>query len=80
MLHYAGVEAQTLSASQKKQLLDLIRLYVGTLEEGHARVRMDEVAAHIDDTHFAWIGRAEQDAVFYYRVRSSNESGHRSGA
>jgi hypothetical protein len=70
VLDYAGVRARTFTAAQKKQLLDLVRLYVSNMKEGHARVRMEEVAAHIDDTHFAWIGAADADAVFYYRIHS----------
>jgi hypothetical protein len=70
VLDYAGVGAKTFSAAQKKQLLALIALYVNNMDEGHARVRMDEVAAHIDATHFAWIGGSGPDAVFYYRIHS----------
>jgi hypothetical protein len=70
VLDYAGVSAKSLSAAQKKQLLALIALYVDNMDEGHARVRMDEVAAHIDATHFAWIGGSGPDAVFYYRIHS----------
>jgi hypothetical protein len=70
VLDYAGVSAKTFSAAQKKQLLALIALYVNNMDEGHARVRMDEVAAHIDATHFAWIGGSGPDAVFYYRIHS----------
>jgi Protein of unknown function (DUF3500) len=70
VLDYAGVPARSLSEAQKKQLLDLIRLFVDNMKEGHARVRIEEVAAHLDETYFAWIGAADQDAVFYYRVHS----------
>jgi hypothetical protein len=31
---------------------------------------MDEVRAHIDATYFAWIGTADPDGVFYYRIHS----------
>jgi hypothetical protein len=70
VLDYAGVSAKSFSDAQKKQLLALIALYVDNMDEGHARVRMDEVAAHIDATHFAWIGGSGPDAVFYYRIHS----------
>jgi len=33
-------------------------------------VTMDEIGQHIDDTYFAWVGGAEDDAIFYYRVHS----------
>jgi len=70
VLDYAGVRGADLSMAQKDQLLDLIAAYVGNMTEGHARVRMEEVARHIDDTYFAWIGETGADAVFYYRIQS----------
>ena len=70
VLDYAGIRASELSAKQKEQLLDLIREYVRNMRDGHARVKMDEVRRHIDDTRFAWIGGTEQNDVFYYRIQS----------
>lgn len=70
VLDYAGVRAATFSAEQKQRLLSLIELFVGNMREGHARVRMDEVEAHLGDTWFAWIGGTSPDAVFYYRIHS----------
>lgn len=70
VLDYAGVKVSTFSAAQKKQLLDLIGLYVGNLREGHARVHMSEVERHLDSTYFAWIGGTDDDSVYYYRVHS----------
>jgi len=70
VLDYAGVRGAELTSSQKRQLLDLIGVYVGNMTEGHARVRMEEVARHIDETYFAWIGETGPDAVFYYRIQS----------
>jgi hypothetical protein len=70
VLEYAGVPVRSMTDVQKKQMLDLIRLFVENMKEGHARVRMEEVAAHLDDAYFAWIGAADKDAVFYYRIHS----------
>lgn len=67
---YSGIKADKLDAAQKKGLLDLIGVYVGYHKEGHAEIRMEEVAAHIDETYFAWIGEIDDDAVFYYRIQS----------
>jgi hypothetical protein len=50
--------------------LDLIGEYAGNMDDGHAKVKMEEVRKHIDRTHFAWIGQTSSDAVFYYRVHS----------
>jgi hypothetical protein len=70
VLDYAGVRAADLTPAVRQQLLDLIALYVNNLREGHARVRMDEVRRHLDDTWFAWIGGTEPTSVFYYRIHS----------
>lgn len=70
VLDYAGVPANTFSQAQKDELLGLIALYVNNMDEGHAKIRMEEVAAHIDNTWFAWVGPISPDAVFYYRIHS----------
>jgi hypothetical protein len=70
VMDYAGIPARTLNASQKRQLLTLIGLYVHNMRDDQARVRIDEVEARMDETYFAWIGGVEPDSVFYYRVQS----------
>ena len=70
VLDYAGVPAANLVAPRRGQLLNLIELYIGNMDEGHARVRMDEVKRHLDKTYFAWIGGSEDNSVFYYRIHS----------
>jgi len=70
VLDYAGVRGSELTAAQRKQLVDLIAMYVDNMDDGHARVKMDEVRRHLDSTWFAWIGGAEDSSVFYYRIHS----------
>jgi hypothetical protein len=70
VLDYAGLPASELTSAQKQLLLDLIGVYVGYMQDGHARVKMEEVRRHLDKTHFAWIGATEPGDVFYYRVQS----------
>jgi hypothetical protein len=70
VIDYAGVRASELSEAQRRQLLDVIGLYVGNIDEGHARVKMDDVRAHLDRTYFAWIGKTDPGSVFYYRIQS----------
>lgn len=70
VLDYAGIPASQLNEQQKILLLDLIGEYVGNLKDGHARVKMDEVKSHLDQTYFAWIGGTAPDGVFYYRLQS----------
>jgi hypothetical protein len=66
----AGIAAPDLSDGQRKQLLDLIALFIGNMDDGHARVKMSEVERHIAQTTFAWVGKIEPGSVFYYRIQS----------
>ena len=70
VLDYSGIQASALEAPARRRLIDLLHLYVSNMDDGHARVKMDEISRHIDNTWFAWIGGAEADSVFYYRVQS----------
>jgi hypothetical protein len=70
VLDFAGAEASSFSAEQKARLIELIGLYVGNMREPHAKVRMGEVVAHLDETRFAWVGGTTDDSVFYYRIHS----------
>lgn len=70
VLDYAGIKASEFSAKQKEQLLSLIKEYVRNMRDGHAKVRMDEIRRHLDNTYFAWIGGTAADSLFYYRVHS----------
>jgi len=70
VLDYAGVRAADLPENQREQLVDLIALYVSNIDEGHARVKMSEVRAHLNQTWFAWIGKTDPGSVFYYRIHS----------
>jgi hypothetical protein len=70
VLDYAGVPARQLTPKQKEQLLNLIAMYVSNMDDGHAKVKMNEVRRHLDDTYFAWIGGMEEGGVFYYRIHS----------
>lgn len=70
VLPYAGIRASELSDAQRTRLVDLIALYVGNVRDGHAKVKMEEVRKHMDQTWFAWIGDSGRDSVFYYRIHS----------
>src|SRR5579872_861159 len=70
VLDYAGVPVAALTTPQNRQLMELVDLYIGNMDEGHARVKMDEVRRHLDKTRFAWIGGTDSNSVFYYRIHS----------
>jgi len=66
----AGISAADLGPAQRRELLNLIALYVGNMDDGHAKVKMADVEKHIAATTFAWIGKTDTGAVFYYRIQS----------
>jgi hypothetical protein len=70
VLDYNGVKASSFSKEQKDRFLALIKLYVDNMDDGHGKVKMDEVDQYIDDTWFAWIGGSEDNSVYYYRIYS----------
>jgi hypothetical protein len=70
VLPYLGLPASRLIPEHREKLLDLIGLFVGNMDLGHADIKMSEVAEHLGETYFAWIGETDEDAVFYYRIHS----------
>ena len=69
-LNYEGILVSKFSEEHKKQLLNLIYLYISNIKEGHDQIKMEEVIAHMDSTWFSWVGGTDEDAVFYYRIHS----------
>lgn len=67
---YMGIRGDALDDEQQELLLEVIGNYVRNLEEGHARIQMNHVREHLDETYFAWIGGTGADDVFYYMVQS----------
>jgi hypothetical protein len=70
VLDYAGIRASALTPAQREQLLDLANEFVRNTRDGHAKVKMDEIRRHLEETYFAWIGGTEPNSVFYYRIHS----------
>ena len=70
VLDYTGIRATDLTEAQRRQLFDLVALYVDNMDDGHARVKMDEVRTFLDRTWLAWIGDTRPGNVFYYRIHS----------
>jgi len=70
VLEYAGLRTNELTATARGRLRDLVNLYVSNMDDGHTRVKMDEVDRHIDQTWFTWIGGMQPDSAFYYRIQS----------
>jgi hypothetical protein len=70
VLAYEGIRVDQLTNGQRGLLLDLIGTYVGVLPSGHDDLRRREIARHLDETHFAWIGATDGDSPFFYKVQS----------
>lgn len=72
-LENVGIPGALLDTEQREALLALVELYVGNLRPADARIKMEQVKAHLDATYFAWVGNtaATRDKpVFYYRIFS----------
>ena len=69
-LDYAGIPASALTPAQREQLVRLAALFIENMDDGHARVKIAELRAHLDRTHFAWIGGHADDSVYYFRIHS----------
>jgi hypothetical protein len=67
---YQGIAGSELTDVQRRVLLDLTGTYIGWQADAHAEVRMEEVAAHLDETWFSWYGGFGEHSPFYYRVHS----------
>ena len=67
---YEGLPSKQLDSDQRSLLLAVIETYVGQIREPHAKVKMSEVARHLDNTHFCWIGGTGAADAFYYKVQS----------
>lgn len=70
VLDYSGLRANDMEGAARRRLRNLVELYIGNMDEGHTRVKMNEVDRHLDNTWFSWIGGVQSDSAFYYRVQS----------
>jgi hypothetical protein len=69
-MKHEGMPYGDLSTAQQRLLLDLLGTYVGRIRPGHAALRLDEVKRWLGETYFAWMGAADEESVFYYRIHS----------
>lgn len=70
VLNYTGIQASDLNSVQRLELLKLIEIYISNMASGHAEVTLEQIAKHLDDTYFSWIGSSAAGSVFYYRIHS----------
>jgi Protein of unknown function (DUF3500) len=70
IIPYDGLPVAEMTPAQQASFVDLLKLYTDRLPPAHAQVRLDEVKKHLGETIFAWIGRFDPVAPFYYRIYS----------
>jgi hypothetical protein len=70
IIPYDGLSSSDMTPAHQSSLVDLIKLYTDRLPLAHAQMRLDEVREHLHETVFAWIGRFDLVAPFYYRIYS----------
>lgn len=68
VLGYEGIRYGELSPAQQASFLDVVSVYVGRIRPDHARLKLEEVEAQLDETWFAWAGRVDDTSPFYYRI------------
>ena len=65
-----GLRTDALTGLSRRQSRDRIALCIGNLDEGPARMRMDQIDRHLDRTWLASIGGTPPDSVFHTRIQS----------
>ncbi|HEX3516612.1 MAG TPA: DUF3500 domain-containing protein [Trebonia sp.] len=70
VLPYEGLCAADMSVRQRELLMAVIDAYLGRLPAPAAAARTQEIERHYEETYFAWVGPAEEDTAFYYKVHS----------
>lgn len=64
----AGSRAGDWPADRRRQLTDLIGLWVGIMPPAAAQRRLAEIEAELPETRFAWNGPADGSGAVYYRI------------
>ncbi|UNB54547.1 DUF3500 domain-containing protein [Mycolicibacterium sp. YH-1] len=70
VLPYEGLRSDLLSAGQKELLLALVGPFIDLLTDGPLVARRAQIADHMDDSWFTWIGDSQSDSPFYFKVHS----------
>lgn len=70
VLPYQGIRGDELSEAQRSVLMTTLGVHLGWARPDHAAVRAEQVADHLDETWFSWLGGTTGDEPFYYRIHS----------
>ena len=63
-----GIPASEMTSNQQAQLLDLIREWVGIVNDETAEAKMSEIENNLANTYFAWSGPTTNGEPIYYRI------------
>jgi hypothetical protein len=64
-----GLRASALSPAQQTMLWDLVREWVGIMNDAFAEPRMAEIRSNLRDTYFAWSGPTTNGSAAYFRIQ-----------
>jgi hypothetical protein len=70
VIPYEGVCATELTGHQRAVLLRIAGHFVELLPDPVRAARLKQIAAHLDETWWSWIGAFGDDDPFYYRIQS----------
>ena len=65
-----GIRVAEMPAEAEQHALAIAETFVELLPEGPRAARLREIADHLDETWFSWIGGSRPGDVFYYRLQS----------
>jgi hypothetical protein len=64
-----GIRVSALSTSQQTMLMEIVREWVGIMNDAFAEPRMAEIRAHLPETYFAWSGPTTPAGAGYFRIQ-----------
>jgi len=64
-----GIRASAFNASQQAMLWNLVREWVGIMNDTFAQPRMSELRSKLQETWFAWSGPTTNGSAAYFRVQ-----------
>jgi hypothetical protein len=65
-----GIPVAGMPEDAQRLVLQIAETFVRLLPAGPRTARLREVAQHLDETWFSWIGGSQPGDVFYYRIQS----------
>jgi len=64
-----GIRASALTAPQQTMMWELVREWVGIMNDAYAEPRMTELRSDFRETYFAWSGPTENGSAAYFRIQ-----------